>query len=699
MSIAKSISRILVVFLVVSLASAGQAGPVRAATWTVTNVNDSGAGSLRQAVASAASGGTIVFDASLSGQTIALVSELAIAKSITIDGSGLAASVEISGSDSVRIFNIGSSQTVTLKSLVLKNGKRTGTTYTHYGGAIYAGTSSIVNIQDVVFTDNTAYEAGAIYVAATATVSISGGVFTSNSSQTDGSAIYVKSRGVVNITDSRFEDNNVILPSYEGTIYLDGSTNSTIERSLFEGNSASSGGAIYIQMANATIVIRRNTFANNTATGASGGGGAVFAWRTGTPTLLTIENNTFYGNSAVYNGGAILFSNSGDVILRNNTFSENLSSRADGNGGGNIYFWGGSDVTLQNNIIADNAGGQDCVSQGSVNTYGSNNLVEDGSSICLPTLTDDPLLGALADNGGPTWTMSLSPDSPAVDAGDDASCSSTDQRGAARPQNAHCDLGAYELDSTVPSVSAIVRADPDPSNAASVDFTVTFSEAVSGVDLADFILATSIGDASIANVSGSEAVYNVTVDTGTGAGTIQLDVVDDDSIRDGGFNPLGGIGAGNGDFAGEMYTMEDNRIPADIQLSNSSVVENLPAGALIGTFSTVDPDAGDTHSYSFTCTIPGADDASFQVGGAGSDELQTAAVFDFEVKSAYNICVRTDDGHGGTFDKAFTITVTDVPDLQLLSPSNGASLNHNRPVFDWLDFPGASAYQFQVSRN
>jgi hypothetical protein len=77
---------------------------------------------------------------------------------------------------------------------------------------------------------------------------------------------------------------------------------------------------------------------------------------------------------------------------------------------------------------------------------------------------------------------------------------------------------------------------------------------------------------------------------------------------------------------------------------------------LVGALTTTDLDAGDTHTYSF---CGGADDGFFTITGG---TLHTAAVFDFETKSSYNICIRTDDGNGGTFDKAFTITITDVDD-------------------------------------
>lgn len=110
-----------------------------------------------------------------------------------------------------------------------------------------------------------------------------------------------------------------------------------------------------------------------------------------------------------------------------------------------------------------------------------------------------------------------------------------------------------------PAVSSIVRADPDPTSAASVDYTVTFSEPVTGVDQSDFAVTTvGIAGASVTNVAGSDAIYTVTVATGTGDGTIRLDVADDDTIVNDLLRPLGDAGPGNGDFTtGEIYTRND----------------------------------------------------------------------------------------------------------------------------------------------
>ncbi len=116
----------------------------------------------------------------------------------------------------------------------------------------------------------------------------------------------------------------------------------------------------------------------------------------------------------------------------------------------------------------------------------------------------------------------------------------------------------YTVNRDAPLVSSIVRVGASPTSAASVSFTVTFSQSVTGVNAADFVLTTTgaLAGSSIASVTGSGTVYTVVVTLGTGSGTVRLDVVDDDSIVGSGV-PLGGAGAGNGNFAtGEIYTVD-----------------------------------------------------------------------------------------------------------------------------------------------
>jgi Leucine-rich repeat (LRR) protein len=89
-------------------------------------------------------------------------------------------------------------------------------------------------------------------------------------------------------------------------------------------------------------------------------------------------------------------------------------------------------------------------------------------------------------------------------------------------------------------------------SAASADFTVTFSEPVTGVDSSDFspFMTGDLSGASILGVTGGPASYTVSVNTGTGNGAIRLDIVDDDTIMDLDGNPLGGSGLGNGNYTG-----------------------------------------------------------------------------------------------------------------------------------------------------
>ena len=136
----------------------------------------------------------------------------------------------------------------------------------------------------------------------------------------------------------------------------------------------------------------------------------------------------------------------------------------------------------------------------------------------------------------------------------------------------------------------------------------------------------------------------------------------------------------------------DNSAPSDIALSGDSVLENLPAGTMVGSFSTTDLDPADAHVYSF---CGGADDASFTLNAS---DLQTASPFNFEAKDSYSICIRTTDPFGLTYDEVFVISILDVPGMELLAPADGATLHSLRPLFDWSDEIGAKGYQLQVSK-
>src|ERR1700744_3961214 len=94
-------------------------GSAHASTVTVTNTNDSGGGSLRQALVSASAGDLIVFDPGATG-TIALATSLTIGQSVTIQGPG-AGAITLDGQGAVRVINI-TAGTLTLSGVTLANG-------------------------------------------------------------------------------------------------------------------------------------------------------------------------------------------------------------------------------------------------------------------------------------------------------------------------------------------------------------------------------------------------------------------------------------------------------------------------------------------------------------------------------------------------------------------------------------------------
>ena len=215
-------------------------------------------------------------------------------------------------------------------------------------------------------------------------------------------------------------------------------SNPILTNVIFSGNWAvrSGGGMENFYYASPTLL--NVTFTNNTAYA----GGAVMNWD---HSSSSFTNVTFHGNAAydpVYDGemgGAIYNDNGSNITLQNVTMSGNTAAL-----GGGMYNAGGSNPVAISAIIYGNSGDQIYDEGGSVKpvTYS----IVQGGYPGAGNLDVDPLLGPLQDNGGFTQTMALPPGSPAIDAGDDANCPTTDQRGVYRPQGSHCDMGAYEYE-------------------------------------------------------------------------------------------------------------------------------------------------------------------------------------------------------------------------------------------------------------
>jgi hypothetical protein len=223
----------------------------------------------------------------------------------------------------------------------------------------------------------------------------------------------------------------------------------TINNSTITGNTANgSGGGV---RSDGTLTMTNSTVSNNSANASTGTGGAIVATGGG----ATFSNVTISGNTASRGGGVGIVLNTVVVSATNSTISGNSSA---GNGGG--IFTGGGTVTLTNTIVAGNTdttpGHPPDDINGTVAAASKNDLIGDAatSGSLMNGASGNrvgvaPVLGPLANYTGATPTVALLPGSPAIDAGDDTTCAaapvnSADQRGIARTQGAHCDIGAFE---------------------------------------------------------------------------------------------------------------------------------------------------------------------------------------------------------------------------------------------------------------
>lgn len=291
---------------------------------------------------------------------------------------------------------------------------------------------------------------GILVIEATATVTISGLTF-AHGLRNPGGAIL--NRGSLTVTDAVFTDNHTqaIANSEGGAIHSEGVL--AVERSTFSGNTvgvnitASAmgvGGAI-----NATgpTSVTTSTFDGNLAY--SGGAIASFGG-------LTVTNSTFHGNTASSGAAAI---EAVTLTITNSTIAANIAAT--------FALRIGTTAAIANTSISGTvpftlSAPSDCyLYDGATITTDDHNLIEDGS---CPTgsasrLSGDPLLGALADNGGPTQTMLPGVGSPLIDAGSKSACPSTDQRGESRFATIAnpCDIGAVEVPgSTAPDPAPTV---------------------------------------------------------------------------------------------------------------------------------------------------------------------------------------------------------------------------------------------------
>lgn len=393
-----------------------------AATFTVINLNDSGAGSLRAAIASAngaAGADTVNFQAGLTGTIMLSTGEIAITDDLTITGPGASIITVTKSGAAGRMLDINAgAPTVTISGLTFTGGDPASA-----GGAIAKADGSLT-IQSSVFTNNqttgTFAGGGALYSAA-GSLTIQNSTFSGNTGAGGGALYHSNSAGALLIQNSTFSGNTARRAG--GALYAT-SGNITIQGSTFSGNSAGrAGGALYARGNNGGVNIQNSTFSGNTATG---DGGAIFLY---VDSNATISNSTITGNSTATGEGGAIIMYSNTLNLASTIFANNT----DKNGANEIFDLGNSTVNATNSLIQVATGF----------TFGTNTANITGQN---------PLLGPLANNGGPTQTHALLAGSPAIDTGSNPLALSFDQRGAgfARTVGAQTDIGAFEVQGAGP---------------------------------------------------------------------------------------------------------------------------------------------------------------------------------------------------------------------------------------------------------
>jgi hypothetical protein len=434
-------------------AEVGHAFPV--SIIVVTNTNDNGPGSLRNALAITNDGDTI--DATGVSGTILLTSgELQINHNVTINGPG-AASLAVNGNTTFRVFENFASD-VTISGFTVTNGlppngdNNGGGGILNHGGLTLIGTSILNNNAGGFQPLNAG--GGGIGISAGGTLTVTASIISGNESQ-HGPGGGISAGGIVTVSNSTINNNeglctgggiafndiggtltvmnsNIIgnsvlgcpvsasvggVPTGGGGIGSSGSVaviNSTISgNTVAEGGVPATGGGVACSGSGTVI---NSTISGNTVGGYMCNGGGIRNGRT-----LTLTNSTLSGNSAPSGqGGAI--SNTGQTMIGDTVLNAGAS-------GGTIFNNGGTITSLGYNIASDNGGGV---------------LTGPGDQI-----DTDPMLGPLQDNGGPTFTHALLPGSPAINAGDPSFTPPPfyDQRGPGfrRVRNGRIDIGSYEV--------------------------------------------------------------------------------------------------------------------------------------------------------------------------------------------------------------------------------------------------------------
>lgn len=579
-------------WLAILATGCGLASSATAANFVVNTLADENDGvgtggiSLRDAINAAnadAATDTITF--SVTG-TITLASDLpAIVENLTITGPG-AASLTIAGQNQYRGF-FADAVTLRMSGLTVSNcqsaggnggasgGSGGGGGAAGMGGALFVHSGSTVSVQNAAFVSNTAIGGNGGASSSGGIAGAGGGGYAqngANGTSSGGGGNYsggdggnggpLGGTGGAGDTGSGAGSGSADGAGGGGGAVLcsatcDGGAGGT-------GSFGGGGGGGAVGTANG------GAGGYGGYGGGGGGGGQTYFWAgaggaAGSPGLFggmggiggpITDTFSGGGGGGAGLGGAIFVNNSGTLNLRSVSFTSNTATGGSGGGGDHV----GASGEGKGGAIFIRSGG---TVFGAGVTYSGNSASDDSNT----TGDDNDIYGTLG---------------------------------------------------SLPVVNTIARVDATPNNSAQVHYTVTFNSTVTGVNAADFqVTSTGLTGAAVNTVSGSGTSYTVTVDTGTGDGSLTLDVIDDDSIIDGSSTPLGGTGTGNGDFTGtESYTIDktaptitlasvapaNTNGPITVTVTLSQASTNFASGDISPTNASVSNFSGSGTSYSFTLT-------------------------------------------------------------------------------------------------
>ncbi len=423
-----------------------------AATITVTSDQDDGSGcTLREAIASAntsanqnngcalgsdAGTDTITFSNSLASNTIALANgELSIGagKNVDIDASNVDGGITIDGNFQSRLLNINDS-TVSMNSISLTRGGFEGGIGNSQGAVQVEGAT--LTLANSTLSNNKAVTYANMFYAYRSALTMT------NVSIRDNSYTGYESYSVLSLLSCPSVTlNNLVINNSQSNLYalsIEDSNTVLITASTISSNTIGSSNTLNIRGSD-SVTMSNITVSENTSDD--------YVMRINNNSSFTIGNSTISSNAPTGSSATSVFSITNTDLTLLNTTVNDPAFRSNFRLSTSPNYARPTQISVVNSIVTDSLNGPDCVignGDASLNDFSSDtNSIMQGAGCNTQARQVDPLLGPLADNGGPTFTHSLLAGSPAINTGDNATCLATDQRSINRDRQ--CDVGAFEF--------------------------------------------------------------------------------------------------------------------------------------------------------------------------------------------------------------------------------------------------------------